>query len=191
MKSLNSAVAVLLFSAVVAGVYLYATGDLKLFDRNEVAETDSDETFLKTESEFRRKLAELRMDRDKLIRRKKLMVKRKSETVQFLKEKGITADSDLGDSDVKYAIGNLKRAVADVKEVDKNVAQHDQLISAVEAMLVKMEQERLANEVAVSDEEKIQMSAMLKELDDRLVGDESDIFEDEEIRDLLGKELGQ
>lgn len=190
MKSINSAIMVFLFSAVVAGIYLYAVGDLKLFDR-EIVQEPENEGFLKTEAEFRRKLAELRMDREKLINRKKLMVERKGETVDFLKDKGITATSDLEDSDVKYAVNNLKRAVADIKEVEKNVAKYNDSITAVEAMLVKLEQERIANEVAVSDETKIELSVMLKNLDDQLVGEELDIFEEEELRDLLGEELKQ
>lgn len=190
MKSINSAIMVVLFSAFVAGIYLYAVGDLKLFDR-QVVQEPQEEGFLKTEGQFRRKLAEMRMDRDKLVRRKELMVKRKSETVDFLKEKGITATSNLEDSDVKYAVNNLKRAVADIKEVDKNVARYDDSITAVEAMLVKLEQERIANEVAVSDETKIELSAMLKNLDDQLLGEELDIFAEEELRDLLGEELKQ
>jgi hypothetical protein len=188
MKSLKSALVILLFAALVSGIYLYATGDLKL---GNVTETETEGEFLKSEEQFRNKLAELRMDREKLIRRKKLMEDRKAETISFLKEKGITSESDLSDKDVKYAINNLKVAVADVKEVEKNVLKYDDAIAAVEAMLVKMEQEAIANEVAVSVEKKIQMSAMIKELDDKLIGDEPDIIEEEKLRELLDNELDE
>ena len=188
MKSLNSALLILLFAALVSGVYLYATGDLKLFDGNG-AEVEEEGEFLKTEEQFRDKLAELRIDREKLERRKKLMEERKAETVSFLKEKGITSESDLSDKDVKYAVNNLKVALIDIKEVDKNVEKYSSAIAAVEAMLKKMEQQAIADEVAVSDEKKIEMSAMIKELDDKLIGDEMDILEEEKLRQLLDNEL--
>ena len=191
MKSLNSAILILLFAAVVSGVYLYATGDLKLFDRDKPANVDDDMEILKTEKDFKNKLAVLRLDREKLLRRKKLMQERKAETVQFLKDKGITSASDLGDSEVKYAVSSLKQFVADLKEVDKNVDRYTSTITAVEAMLKKLEQEAISSEVAISDEEKIRMSALIKELDDKIHGDEDDIFEDAKLRELLGDELGQ
>ena len=191
MKSLNSAVLILLFAAVVSGVYLYATGDLKLFDRDKPANVDDDMEILKTEKDFKNKLAVLRLDREKLLRRKKLMQERKAETVQFLKDKGITSASDLGDSEVKYAVSSLKQFVADLKEVDKNVDRYTNTITAVEAMLKKLEQEAISNEIAISDEEQIRMSALIKELDDKILGEEKDIFEEAKLRELLGDELGQ
>ena len=191
MKSLNSAILILLFAAVVSGVYLYATGDLKLFDRDKPANVDGDMEILKTEKDFRNKLAVLRLDREKLSRRKKLMEERKAETVQFLKDKGVTSESDLGDSDVKYAISNLKQFVSDLEEVDKNVDRYTNTITADEAMLKKLEQEAISNEIAISDEEQIRMSALIKELDDKILGEEKDIFEEAKLRELLGDELGQ
>ena len=190
MKSIKSAILILLFAAVVSGVYLYATGDLK-FDRNNSSNAEGDTEILSSEADFRNKLAELRINREKLTRRKKLMQERKAKTVQFLKDKGITAESDLSDSEVKYAISNLKQFVADMEEVDKNVDRYTKTITAVEAMLKKLEQEAIANEVMISDEEKIQMSALIKELDDKIIGDEQDILEEEKLRQLLGNELGE
>ena len=146
---------------------------------------------LKNEKDFRNKLAVLRLDREKLSRRKKLMEERKAETVQFLKDKGVTSESDLGDSDVKYAISNLKQFVSDLEEVDKNVDRYTNTITAVEAMLKKLEQEAISNEIAISDEEQIRMSALIKELDDKILGEEKDIFEEAKLRELLGDELGQ
>ena len=191
MKSLKSAILILLFAAVVSGIYLYSTGDLKLFDRETSTEVDGEMEVLKTEEDFKNKLALLRLDREKLSRRKELMEKRKLETVQFLKEKGITATSDLGDTDVKYAISNLKQYITDLKEVDKNFERYTNAINAVEAMLTKIKQQSIADEVNISDEKKIELSAMIKELDDKLIGDEPDIIEEEKLRQLLGNELGE
>jgi hypothetical protein len=190
MKSLQSAILVLVFAAVVGCLYLYVIGDLKVFDADSDSSSENT-TFLKTEEEFRLKLAELRIDREKLQSRKKLMEERKAETVAFLKDKGVTSKSDLSDADVKYAVNNLKRAVRDLKEVDRNIGRYSEGILAVEAMLDKLEQERLANEIAVSDERKIEISAMVKRLDDELITGDDDIFGDEELEALLGEELSE
>lgn len=190
MKSFNSALMILLFAAVVSGVYLYSTGDLKLFDRSKPGDVAGEGDFLKTEKQFRDKLAELRINHDKLLRRKKLMEERKAETVAFLKDKGISSESDLSDKEVRYAINNLKVAVADLEVVEKNAQKYTDTIASVEAMLTNMEHRAIADEVAISDEEKIQMSALIKQLDDHLLGDEPDVLEDAKLRELLGSELG-
>jgi hypothetical protein len=189
MKSFKSAILVLVFAALVSAIYLYFLGDLKLLNKTEPNAADT--TFLKTEEQFRTKLAELRIEKDKLERRKRLMEERKQETVTFLKDKGVTSQSSLDAQDVKYAVKNLKRSVADIKVVEKNIKRYDEGIVAIAAMLKKLEQERLANEIAVSDERKIEISAMVKRLDDELVGEEDDIFADEQLRELLGEELGK
>ena len=134
MSSLKSAIIILLFAAVVAGVYMYATGDLK-FDGTEKNKGPNTTGFLKTEEEFRTKLAELRIEQKKMERRKELMAERKDEIVKELKDKGITSTSDISDKDVKYKINNLKTAVNDIKVVDKSIVRYQEGIDAVEAML--------------------------------------------------------
>ncbi|QEG22765.1 hypothetical protein [Mariniblastus fucicola] len=188
MKSVKSAILILLFAAVVAGVYLYAVGDLK-FDREEVAGPNNT-GFLKTEAEFRTKLAELRIEQNKMERRKELMIERKDEIVAELKEKGITSTSDISDKDVKYKITNLKKSVSDIKVVDKSIGKYQQGIDAIEAMLTKLEQERLSSEVAISEDKAKELSIMLLDLDEKLTEDEN-ILEEEALREMLGLELGE
>jgi len=166
---------ILLFAALVSGVYLYATGDLKLFDRGQTKANEGG--LLQTEEQFREKLAELRINRQKLLNRKKLMEERKAETVAFLKDKGISSESDLSDKEVRYAINNLKLAVADLKVVETSAKKYTDTIASVEAMLTNIEQRALADDVAISDDEKIEMSALILHVDDELLGDEPDIFE--------------
>ncbi len=190
MKSIQNALTVLLFCTVVAGVYLYFMGDLSFQGGQQKPEV-SKTGFLKTEQEFRDKLAELRLDRDKVIRRKQLLQDRKSETVELLKSKGVTADSDLNDADTKYAVQNLKRYVADLKGMDGIVEKYDKPIAAIEAMLVRIEQDQIAADVAISDEKAEQLGVMLLDLDDRLGVGDNDVFEESELRDLLSDELGK
>lgn len=190
MKSVKSAIIVLLFAAVVAGVYLYLVGDLK-FDGNGAKEDGPNNTgFLKTEEEFRTKLAELRIEQEKMQRRKKLMVERKEDIVKELKDKGVTSTSDISGKDVKFKISNLKTAVKDIKVVDKSIDRYQEGIDAIEAMLTKLEQERLSGEVAISEEKAKELGIMLLDLEDKLI-EEENILEEEALRELLGLELGE
>ena len=189
MKSLKSAIIILLFATIVGGVYLYLVGDLK-FDNNNNDKGPNSSGFLKTEAEFRTKLAELRIEQEKMGRRKKLMVERKDEIVTALKEAGITSTSDITAKDIKYKVTNLKKAVADIKVVDKSIDRYQEGINAIEAMLTKIEQERISGEVAISDEKAEELGKMLLDLDEKLT-EEENILEDEALREMLGLELGE
>ena len=190
MKSIKSAIIVLLFAALVAGVYLYIVGDLK-FDGGAAKDDGPNNTgFLKTEEEFRTKLAEHRIEQEKMRRRKKLKVERKDELVKELKAKGITSTSDISDNEVKYTINNLKTAVTDIKVVDKSIGKYQEGIDAIEAMLTKLEQERLSGEVAISEEKATELGIMLLDLDEKLTAEEN-VLEEEALRELLGLELGE
>ena len=119
-----------------------------------------------------------------------MLGKRKQETIDLLRSKGVTADSDLSDKDVKYAARNLKRTVAEMKKMDETVGEYQKLIDAIEAMLKEMERDRIASEVAISDERAEELGIMMLDLDERLADGDDDIFEDEELREILGTELG-
>ena len=167
---------------------MFVTGDIQ-FVRNDPASGGSN-AFLKTEEEFRNKLAELRIEQDKMKRRKSLMEQRKNEIVDELKEKGINSSSDISDKDILYKINNLQTAVADIGDVEKNISRYQEGINAIEAMLTKLEQERISNEVAISEEKAKELSMMLIDLDEKLIKD-NNILEEEALRELLGSELGE
>ncbi len=188
MKSIKSAIIILLFATIVGGAYLYLVGDLQ-FD-NEKNDGPNNTGFMKTEAEFRTKLAELRIEQDKMGRRKKLMVERKDEIVAALKEAGIKSTSDISDKEIKYKVTNLKKAVADIKTVDTSIGRYQEGINAIEAMLTKLEQERISGEVAISDEKAEELGKMLLHLDEKLT-EEENILEDEALREMLGLELGE
>jgi len=188
MSSIKSAIIILLFAALVAGVYMYATGDLK-FDPNE-DKGPNNTGFMNTPEEFHKKLAELRIEQEKMERRKELMTEKKDKIVAFLKEKGVTSTSDISDADVKYKISNLKTHVNDIKVVDKSIDKYQEAINAVESMLAKLEQQRLSDEVNIPEEKAKELSIMLLDLDEKLSVDQ-DLLEEEALRELLGLELGE
>ncbi len=191
MKSISSAITVLLFCTVVAGVYLYAVGDLKFGGGDTEPSNVNNTGFLKTPAEMRRKLAQLRLDQEKVRRRRKLTQGRKQEVVDLLKKKGVDSNADLSDDDLKYEVRSLKRYVEDIREMDSIIVKYDKPIAAIEAMLKLAEQERIADEVAISDEKAAELGKMIIDLDEKLGVDEApDLFEEDELRSLLSDELG-
>ena len=189
MSSIKSALIIVLFAALVAGVYMYATGDLK-FDPNEKNDGPNNSGFMTTEAEFRTKLAELRIEQDKMRRRKERMIENKDEIVQELKDKGITSTSEITERDVKFKVANLKKAVSGIKVVDKSIDKYQDGIDAIESMLTKLEQDRLSKDVEISEEKAEELSIMLLDLDEKLTEDD-DVLEEEALRELLGLELGK
>jgi len=144
MKSLQSAILVLAFSATVFLAYTYF-----IKGENPVASDSSainNTGFLKAEREFK--------------------------------------------EDTKYAVRNLKRYVADMNGMDETIKSYDKPIAAIEAMLKRIEQDQIAAEVAISDEKAEELGVMLLDLDERLGVEETDMFEEEELRQILSSELG-
>jgi len=188
MKSFQSAILILVFSATVflAYTYLIQGSDPVGPDSSPINNTG----FLKTEQEFKDKLAQLRLEREKVVRRKKLLDDRKAETVELLKSKGFTAESDLDNEDTKYAVRDLNRYVADMQSMDETIKKYDKPIAAIEAMLKRIEQDQIAAEVAISSEKAEELGIMLLDLDERLGVKETDMFEEQAIRKILSSELG-
>ena len=171
--------------------YLWFTGEL--VPRAKVAQENIEGTsgILKTESQFRDKLAELRMQRDKVNRGVKRLEKLKAETVDHLKDKGINSGQDYlesDDPDVKYAVVNLKGWVAQIDKIKKEVTYYDDAISSIEVMLDKIERERIDASVSLSEEEYLDLQKIIVDLNERLEV-ETDILEDEELGKLLDLEM--
>ena len=190
MSSIKNAIIILLFATIVAGAY-YMFTDGKLPKIGDDGETTPNTTgFMKTEEEFRTKLAELRIEQEKMQRRKELMIERKDDIVKELKDKGISASSDISDKTIKYKVTSLKKSLNSIKDVDRSIEKYQQGIDAVEVMLAKLEQDRISDEVAISEEKAEELNIMLLDLDEKL-SDGDDIFEEEELRNVLGLELGE
>lgn len=148
--------------------------------------------FLKTEQELRNKLAEFRMEQDKVTRRMALLTDRKNETVALLKSKGVTSKSNLDDDkEVSLAVNNLKKDVTDINHLQGIIDQYEKGILSIESMLKEMERDRITAEVAVTEDKQIEIAKIITDLDEKLgVDAEKDILEEERLRDLLDLELG-
>ena len=171
--------------------YLWATGDL--VPRAKVAQENMEGSsgILKTESQFRYKLAELRWQRDKVNRGVKRLEKLKAETVEHLRDKGINSGDEYlksDDPDVKYAVVNLKEWVAQIDKIKKEVTYYDDAISSIEVMLDRIERERIDESVSLSEQEYLDLQKIIVDLNERLEV-ETDILEDEELGKLLDLEM--
>ncbi len=180
---------------VLAGLgaigYLWAAGQLQLRPRVVQENMGGKGEILKTEGQFRNKLAELKMQRDKVQRGIKRLEKLKAETVAELKQKGITSGADYLDSkdkDVKYAVVNLKGWVVQIAKIQQEVTYYDDAIRSIEVMLDKIERERIDESVALSEDEYIEIQKIIVDLDERL-NIETNILEDEELGKLLDLEM--
>lgn len=190
-STLHSSITLLLFLALGFVAYLWVTD--RLVPRAQVANENLSEAsgLLTTESQFRDKLAELRMQRDKVNRGVKRLENLKAETVEHLKQKGINSGSDYlnsTDADVKYAVVNLKGWVAQIAKIKSEVTYYDEAISSIEVMLDKIERERINDSVSLSEDEYLDLQKIIVDLNERLEV-ETDFLEDEELGKLLDLEM--
>lgn len=146
---------------------------------------------LSSEQEFRDKLAELRMQREKSVRAVSRLEERKAATVAFLKEKGVKSAADVAqDTSLKYAARELKGWSEEIDKLQDEVGHYDQAIKAIETMLAELERKRISESVALSEDEYMKLRKIVLDLNDRLEVDKQDVVEDAELDELLKEELG-
>ena len=183
---------IVLLGALCAVGYLWYTGQLG--PRVDVAAENlkNKSGLLKTEEEFRDKLAELKIRKDKVQRGIKRSEKLKSETVSKLKEMGVSSGEDFKNStnpDVKKKVLSLKEAAADIEKYNKEVSYYDDAITSIQAMLEKIERKRIDDSISLSEEEYLDLQKVIVDLDERLNVDTT-VLEDEELGNLLDLEMG-
>lgn len=145
---------------------------------------------LQTEAQFRDKVAELKRDRERLLNAMQRLENRKQETLDFLRDKGVTSSADItDDKDVKYALNNLKGWKTEIEGFGTQVAKYDEAINSIVAMLDKLERERLSRDVALSEEQLIDLRKIVVDLDERLDIRDADILADEELGQILDEEM--
>lgn len=179
----------LLLVAFIAGIGVYFT--MQVFDGDQAIEpVASGYPQLKTEADFRNKVAELKRDRQKLLQGIERLNREKAKTMQYLKDKGVHSSSDItDDKDIKYALNNLAGWRAEIDKLKKQVTKYDDTINSVMAMLDQLKRERIDQAVALSEEQLIDLRRIVVDLDERLEVSESDILKQEEWAKLLDEEM--
>jgi len=180
----------ILLCAVAGAAFLWFSGKIAVNNRNGVAPGAS--TGLpQTEGDFRKKLAELRMERERRQQSVRRLEDFKSQNIEQLKSKGVSSGDDYlksDDKEIKLAVLNLKGWVTEINEIKKQIVYYDEAISSVETMLDKLERQRLSESVAMSEEESIELQKVIVDLRERL-SVETNVLEDEELGRLLDLEM--
>ncbi len=177
-------VGVLVFGTVVYFQY-QAMGPV---DENGPAKQSG---LLKTEAEFRDKLTELKMQRDKAQRGIRMLEREKSKSLQTLKDKGIRSSEEFKQSDdqeVKKLVINLREYNQQISKIEKQVGYYDEAISSIRVMLDQFERDRISEEVSLSEEEQLSLQKIIIDLDERLKVD-IDLLEEDELGKLLDQEM--
>jgi len=190
-KTSSSLVSLILLAILCTVGYLWFSGQIQ--PRMEVAgdNLNKGSGLLKTEGEFRDKLAELKIQRDKITRGITRSERLKSETVAKLKEQGVSSGADFknsNDPDVKKKVLSLKESVDNIKKYKKEVTYYDDAISSIQAMLEKIERKRIDDSISLSEEEYLDLQKVIVDLDERLDVNTT-ILEDEALGELLDLEM--
>ena len=191
MNQSSKAIFVVLLLAALGGLLAYAFISGAFGSRGEVVSERLDgNKSLTTEQDFRDKITELRMQREKVNRGIKRLEMLKAETLQHLKDKGINSSADITDDvDVRYALRNLKGWKTEIDKLKEDVGNYDEAIKSIDVMLDEIERKRIDEDVALSEDEYIELRKIVKDLNERLGMDKQDVLEEEELSQLLDEEL--
>jgi len=191
-ETFHSLITFVLFAALCLIGYLWYSG--QLVSRAQVAGdtlVDAGSTLLKTEKQFRDKLVELKMQREKVQRGVVRLERLKADNIKHLKEKGIGSGQDFiksSDPDVKNAVINLKEWVTQINKINQEIGYYDEAISSIKVMLDKIERERINESIALSEDEYLELQKVIVDLNERLNVDTT-FLEDEELGKLLDLEM--
>ena len=181
MKSLGLVVAVAGLTALI--VYAAMGGLDSLKNGNA---TNKSKGTLTTEEDFRDKLAEIKMNKDKLQRSIAKFEESRDKNLQFLKDQGVSKVADAkGNPSAEIALANLKAWTGNIKSLSDQFVKYDSAISRIEGMLEKLERERLNESVSLTEEQEIELRAIVMDLDDRLDIGSNDVLKDAEMDAML------
>ncbi|MEZ6095318.1 MAG: hypothetical protein R3C03_13980 [Pirellulaceae bacterium] len=126
------------------------------------------------------------MEKKRIENQVKRLEMDRSGTIKFLKSKGVTSLKDVGDdTDLKYAALNLKRASEEITKMESDMASYDKAISSIESMLHELERNRIADSVAMTEDDYRELRTIQLDLNEQLGLDDIDLFEAEELDNLL------
>jgi len=190
-NTFHSLITFLLFAALCGVGYLWYSGQLG--PRAEVIgdNLNNGSEILKTEVQFRDKLEELKMQRDKVQRGLARLERLKAENIEHLKDKGVNSGQDFlnsSDKDIKNAVVNLKEWVKQIDKTKKEITYYDDAITNIRTMLDKIERERINESISLSEDEYVGLQKIIVDLNERLNVD-TNILEDEELGKLLDLEM--
>jgi len=179
---------ILLFAAIACflGFYIYSTS-------GPPADTDPQPSgsFSRTEAQFRDKLTALNIDKNKVVNSVKRLDAIKKEVVADLRSKGIKSGADYfktEDQATKLKVLELQKTIKDIKKGEATIATYESAIERIRSMLAKIERERVSESASLTEAQAIGLEEIIVDLDEKLEVD-TDIFEDQELKELLDQEM--
>ena len=157
---------------------------------NVAGDPSGENKILTSEKDFRDKVTELRIQRDKVVSGIKRLEIKKKETLDHLKAKGVKSSKDVTDDpDIMYALRNLKGWKTEIDNLKEDVSYYDEAIASIEAMLDEIERERIEKSVALTDDQYFELRKIVKDLNERLGIEKKDLLAEEELIQLLDEEM--
>ena len=179
---------ILLFAAVACGLayYIYT-------QQGPTPDTATQQSgsFMRTEADFREKLTELNMDKNDVARSLKKLTAMKKETVTDLRAMGIKSGADYlktDDQATKRKVLALQGTINLIKKAETNIETYESAIDRIRSMLAKFERERVSESAALTEAQAIELEEIILDLDNKLEV-KTDLFQDEELKNLLDLEM--
>ncbi len=144
-----------------------------------------------TEAQFREKVAELRMEKNRVERAIVKLEQSRQESLEILRKKGVKSIGDVGGDDaLKFVVRNFKADTDEIAKLKENLGSYDKAINSISAMLDEIERKQVGS-VALTDDQYLHLQEIVVDLNETLGVDQNDIFADEKLNDLLTSELGK
>ena len=180
---------ILLFAAVacILGYYIY----ISQTPATTETQTQNTNSFMRTEAEFRKKLTSLNMSKNKVANSLKRLSAIKQKSVTDLRAMGIKSGADYlktEDKTTKLKVLELQSTLKEIKRAEGNIETYESAIDRIRAMLAKFERERVSESAALTEAQAVELEEIILDLDNKLEV-ETDIFEDEELKNLLDLEM--
>ena len=186
---INNKLQILLFAAVACllGYFIYSNQLLPATDNT----TEQPGSFMRTEAQFRDKLTALNIDKNKIANSLKRLTVIKKETVADLRAMGVKSGADYLKTDdrvTKLKVLELQSTINDIKKAEANIETYESAIDRIRSMLASFERERVSESAALTEAQAVELEEIILDLDNKLEV-ETDIFQDEELKNLLDLEM--
>ena len=148
--------------------------------------------FYETRKEFKDALAKRKMERDSIAQSIGHLETRKRETVNELKGFGVNTAADaLKNEKTQLLAKTLETLVQQTKRLEGDIDRYDKAIIRIEAKLKELEIIELSNDVGLTEEQSLELSRTILDLNEQLgISDSPTLLDELEMEQLLEDEFG-
>ncbi len=166
---------------------------MKFQDR--IVQDDSenqDDGLLKTSGQFKDKLAEIKIKRDRAETQIERLSNRQKEALKKLRDKGISKSSDIqsDDRESRLLLAELEDLVEKVDKLKKDIVIYDDAIVSIEAILRDFDRDLVMSDSGINEEQLKQLRTIVYQVEDELESEKSlvdELTSDDLVADLLSE----